>query len=112
MTPTFLFTELKLHWDLKNRIAEAEQYFKDKNYLQAMQLYSALVSQYKSFNEARRRVIQSCFALAQDEPGLYEHGLSYVYAQQKFKDSEIEELAYYLPTDQKKAEFRSIFVKA
>ena len=112
MTTFFLFFELKDHCQLKQTIDVAENYFVNKEYSAAMHLYKSLMLQYDSFKLARSRVIQCCFVLAENDLEFYDYGLSFVKAKMKFHDSEIEELARYLPNEYLKIEFRSIFVKA
>lgn len=111
VTPTFLCTEFKKHRDVKNKMNEAEDCFIHKDYFNALRLYSFLCSQYNSLELARTRTVQSCFALVNTDPEFYDYGLSFL-KNKKFKNSEIDELAFYLPNEHQKNEFKSIFVEA
>ncbi|MGB8468121.1 MAG: hypothetical protein WCE21_03875 [Candidatus Babeliales bacterium] len=88
---------------------QAERYFIHKQYSEAIYLYNSLLVQHRSYDHARKRVIQGCFALAKDTPNFYNNGLSFLQTDRGLTDPEIEDLAMYLPTDEQKNEFRSIF---
>lgn len=112
VTSFFLFLEIKDHCQLKSRINEAERYFVNKDYSVALCMYKSLMLQYYFFSQARTRVVQCCFALAENNPEFYDDGLSFLMEKISFRTEEIEEFARYLPSEQKKNEFRSIFVRA
>lgn len=105
--PPFVLIELPRHRILKNKIDIAENYFRNKDYWNALYCYTKLFEEHKYFNRAKTRVAQSCFACSADNEELYHCGLSLLHGQ--FKDEEIKDLASYLPTKQKRKEFKSLF---
>lgn len=111
VTSVFFLFEFKQHRILKNEIDAAKYCFFKEDYYHALQLYSKLLEKYDDYELGRKRMIQSCFAYSNTLPKLYEYGISRL-SKKKYSNTEIDEFAFYLPTEEQKNSFKSIFVRA
>lgn len=111
-TMYFFCYELSYHRNLSKKIAKAHYYFTNKDYEQAITLYTKITTDHPEFELGKTRLAKSYFALCKQDGEIdsYLIGLYYL-GKESYKQSEINEIAAFLP-DHLKEDFFSQFKKA
>ncbi len=109
-TALFMSNQFPIHHALNMRIAKAQQYFNDKDYAQAGNIYQNLVNTYPQFKQGKTRLAQIFFALSDNNEDFFFAGMHYLKGQQ-YSQTELDEIDRFVPENYKET-FKSSFGKA